>query len=242
MPQVEVATRSEPGPDGSNQDAFYAQRIDDGFILGVADGMGGPMGGQISSATAISVMEELMEEEFEDVREWVTFTFGETNERIFNHARLNPRYTGMGTTLTVAVLWEDRLHVGHAGDCRLYRYRAGMMQQLTTDHTVLAPWKPSGMGAGSRPAEEGVMSRMLTRSVGTANDVYPDYFSADVSKGDILLLCTDGLHKLLTDEEIRRTLEDRDPEKAADRLMELAGKRGPMDDHTVVVAVISGEK
>ncbi len=234
--ELDVAMRSLPGPDGSNQDAAYSQMIDGGHILMIADGMGGPQGGAAASATAASVMEELMEEEFEDVKEWVDFAFGETNQRILNHTRLDPGMTGMGTTMTVVVLWENTLHVGHVGDTRLYRLRREILDQLTTDHTLLGPWKLDGRNGGTAVREQAGLNQALTRSVGGSEDVYPDYFRIDVATGDVLLMCTDGLHRLVTGKEMKGALVAKDPEEAVDALIEMAQRRGLMDDITVLVA------
>lgn len=238
MPELEVAVMTRPGPDGSNQDTHYAQEIDNGFIMAVADGMGGPKGGAAASATAASVMEELMEEEFESVKEWVDFAFGETNQRIFAFARLYPELRGMGTTMTVAVLWDEVLHVGHVGDCRLYRFRSGILEQLTTDHTLLNTWNSGKVQNAEKAREQAGLGSLLTRSVGSSEDVYPDYFKADVQRGDIFLLCTDGLHRLVTDREMARFMVGADPGSIVKGLMDLAVKRGLVDDATVVVALV----
>ncbi len=156
---------------------------------------------------------------------------------IFSTARADPELTGMGTTLTAAVVDGERVYVAHAGDSRCYLWRDGALRQLTDDHS----WIAEQVRAGAITEKEAKQSRfrhVITRSIGFERHADLEVRSVEVRAGDRLLLCSDGLYGLVPDEELREELRGEAAELPA-RLIALANERGGDDNITAVVAVLS---
>jgi protein phosphatase len=151
----------------------------------------------------------------------------------------------MGTTATVALVDERAgvLTLAHVGDSRAYRYRAGGLEQLTTDHSLVAELVRSGRLTEAEAAVHPHRS-VITRALGTEADVEVDTHAVDVAPGDLLLLCSDGLSAMVRDEEIARVIEASglDPHGAAEALVRAANEHGGDDNVTVVVfELVDGE-
>ena len=230
----------------SNQDSFCALLSPDAplgsdALLAVADGMGGPPAGDVASALAIerllSHLQAASEQNVTDDGQRAGL-LGEAmhavNRDVFQ-AAANPETRGMGTTLTVAMVAASSLVIGHVGDSRVYLLRGGQLHQPSTDHN----WAEEEIRRGhlTRDAARTHPGRnMLTRAIGTTTQVDVDVLVLQVQKGDILLLCSDGLHGLVADEEISRVLREQTPQQAAKTLVDKANEQGGSDNVTVVVA------
>ncbi len=141
----------------------------------------------------------------------------------------------MGATIVAAWLNERRLSLAHVGDSRIYLLRAGSFDQITSDHSLVADLVRSGIMTPQQ-AEVSEQQSILTRALGTRAKVEVDADEQLLLEGDTLLLCSDGLTRMVTDPEIASTLETiLDPQKAADRLVELANENGGQDNVTVIV-------
>jgi protein phosphatase len=154
---------------------------------------------------------------------------------IFSVARDELELHGMGTTLTAAVLEDDRLHVAHAGDSRCYLWRAGELKQLTEDHS----WIAEQVRVGALTEKEAKQSRfrhVITRSIGVERHADIEVRSVAVTEGDRLLLCSDGLFGLVPDAELAELLGGDDLAGLPARLIALANDRGGEDNITAVVA------
>jgi protein phosphatase len=149
------------------------------------------------------------------------------NVAIWKKAEEEPRYQGMGTTLVGArfALLKRRVYIGHVGDSRCYRFRAGGIKQLTKDHTL------SALGV------EGPAGTQLVRAVGIRPKMDMDIITAEPRVDDVYLFCSDGLSKVVPEEEMTRVLreDERDLQQAATRLIELATQAGGRDNITVVL-------
>ncbi len=211
-------------------------------VLAVADGMGGHQGGATASRIAIQTLVEEYAGEVPDPDATIT---GSSNlDRVTGAIRLgnarvremasSPQLAGMGTTMTVVSLKGQTLSIGHVGDSRAYLVRNGGTVQLTRDHS----WVAEQVASGYMTAEEAESDRrrsVLTRAVGIEADVTVDQSDVDLEPGDLIVLCSDGLHGRVSDSEIARVASENSPERTAKELVRLANAAGGQDNITVVV-------
>ncbi|HSA22461.1 MAG TPA: Stp1/IreP family PP2C-type Ser/Thr phosphatase [Myxococcota bacterium] len=235
-----------------NEDSYLA---DPSLMLYlVADGMGGHAGGETASRMAVDIVHRSVAARRTDVglfpasasrteQPAILVALGEAireaSQAIFEASSLNLELAGMGTTATVALFFGPRIYVAHVGDSRLYRMRAGRLEQLTEDHSLVA----EQVKAGFITAEEAQFSRfrnIITRSVGFESNVAADTFSVAVRPGDLFLLCSDGLTGMVSDEEIGNALRRKGPAKACDELVEIANRHGGEDNITLIVLRFKG--
>jgi protein phosphatase len=215
-----------------NEDAFVCEPP----LFAIADGMGGAQAGELASRLAAAAIEEAGAAVVDE--EGVAGAVRTANARIFERSLTDPAVAGMGTTATVALVDEHAatLTLAHVGDSRAYRYRDGALEQLTTDHSLVAELVRSGRLTEAEAAVHPHRS-VITRALGTEADVEVDTRTLDVAAGDLVLLCSDGLSAMVRDEEIARRLEESglDPYAAAETLVRAANAAGGEDNVTVVV-------
>ncbi len=215
-----------------NEDAFVC----DPPLFAIADGMGGAQAGELASRLAAAAIEEAGAAPGNE--QGVVGAVRTANARIFEHSLTNPAVAGMGTTATVALVDEHAgtLTLAHVGDSRAYHYRDGKLEQLTTDHSLVAELVRSGRLTEAEAAVHPHRS-VITRALGTEADVEVDTCVLELAPGDLVLLCSDGLSAMVRDDEIARLLEDsdRDPYVAAETLVRAANAAGGEDNVTVVV-------
>jgi protein phosphatase len=209
-----------------NEDAFVVSPP----LFAVADGMGGARAGEIASRLAAAAVRE---EEGDRVD--VTEVIREANRRVFERARDDASASGMGTTMTVALVEDDHVTIGHVGDSRAYRLRDRTLEQLTEDHSLVAELVRSGK-LSPEEAETHPQRSVITRALGTEADVDVDIFSIETQPGDLFLLCSDGLTTMLEDERIVDVIGQHrgDLERAAKELIADANRSGGEDNVTVV--------
>ena len=245
---IEFYCATDTGRARNNNEDSVA--VDDASTLAVlADGMGGYNAGEVASGMATSFIktelgrwlsEAADNASDADVRRAMDICVDNANRAIFNAANSNPQYQGMGTTLVVAVFRDARLLMGHVGDSRGYRLRAGRLQQITHDHSLLQEQLDSGLIT----AEQAALSQnknLVTRAVGVEDTVLLETHLHDVMPGDLYLLCSDGLSDMLDDETIAELLQRGDslPELAA-TLIDAANEAGGRDNISVVLARATG--
>ena len=206
-------------------------------LLAVADGMGGTPGGALASELAVKTLEAGFHPAID--RDPVTSLrtlFQEANAEIHSLAGSDPAYEGMGSTLVAVLVAKGRLWVANVGDSRAYLVRDGAIQQLTEDHS----WVGEQVKAGQMSRAEAAKSprrNIITRSLGTAEDVEVDTFGfGELQGGDVLVLCSDGLHGTVASADIAAVATAFPPQEAADRLVEQANQWGGPDNIAVVVA------
>ncbi len=205
-------------------------------LLAVADGMGGPPGGDIAASTAVAVVEAAfagrsLDELAAGVRA--------SNTVVFERARDDRRLEGMGTTLSAVGLTDcGELAVVNVGDSRAYRLRDGSLEQLTTDHSLTAELVRQGRLRADEAVDHPDRA-ILTRALGVGPGVDVDREVHPVTAGDRLLLCSDGLWSEVTDDELRTSIEsDRDLDSVARAVVDHALAAGGRDNITVVVAEV----
>ena len=222
---------------GHNEDAYL---VDDRLgLVAVADGMGGHQAGEVASATALEALRAAVTSG-EGIRDAVT----SANEAVYDKSTTDERLRGMGTTLTAATLATGgTLLLGHVGDSRAYLLHDQKLQRLTTDHSLVEELIQSGE-LTPEEAEADPRRSMITRALGIEPDVDVDLYPTQLSSGDRLLFCSDGLTGMVSEEEIRTILaDDHDPSAAARRLIAAANTAGGIDNITVlVVDVVDDEE
>ena len=220
-----------------NQDAF-AVRQDraGGTLLVVADGMGGHKGGREASRLAIETFLNQAETEQEVSPKLLERGIHEANRVVFNKAERESSLNGMGTTLVASYLKGDKGTVINLGDSRLYLYRQGTLQQITDDHGVVAEMVKRG-DLTPEQAEHHPKRNVLSQAIGMKEPPDPDLYHLSFGLGDILLLCTDGLHGMVEDNEIKRILATEWSLQAkCDSLVEAALDGGGRDNITLILA------
>lgn len=209
-----------------------------GCFYAVADGMGGHSAGQIACELALkTVLSAYYANPSADTEASLRHAVGQANALIYDTAQAIPDRQGMGTTLTAAVILEDRLTVVQVGDSRAYLLRQGQMVQLTEDHS----WVAEQVRLGTMTLAEAQISpfrNIITRSIGTAAAVEADVVTHELGEGDTLLLCSDGLSGHLEPSEMQEIAEAHSPSVAALSLVEAANERGGRDNITVVLLSI----
>jgi protein phosphatase len=206
-----------------------------GRLVLVADGMGGYKGGRIASRLAADTIRDVfLGSPEEDPITVLTEAFQQAHQAIRQAAELDPEVGSMGTTCTAIILRDGKLSLGHLGDSRLYLIRDGKAARLSRDHTVVNEL----IETGRITAEEALnheKKHVLSAALGVGQFLAAEFFQDPVSlePGDILLLCTDGLHGLVTDDELASTTEDQSLAEACAELVAWAKVRGGPDNITL---------
>jgi protein phosphatase len=221
-----------------NEDAFVAQPP----LFAVADGMGGAQAGEVASRLAASVFREFRDADELPPEERVSALVQEANRRIYERARSDSESSGMGTTMTAALVAGDGIAIGHVGDSRAYRLRAGRLEQLTDDHSLVADLVRSGR-LKPEEADSHPQRSVITRALGTDPKVDVDSFTVEAEPGDVFLLCSDGLTTMVADEEIVDLIERaKSLERAVKDLVKQANRHGGEDNVTVILFALSADE
>src|SRR5947209_7212350 len=210
-------------------------------LFAVADGMGGAQAGEVASRLAASALEG-SDSDGLDGTERIDALIQEANRRIFDRASTDPTASGMGTTMTVALVEGMAVAIGHVGDSRAYLVRGEQMEQLTEDHSLVNELVKSGK-LSEEEAHGHPQRNMITRAVGSDPDVDVDGFTIEAEDGDVFLICSDGLTDMVEDEEILELLHQNrdDLQKAVKGLVAAANRGGGEDNITAVAFRISSE-
>lgn len=243
MMNYEICTQTDPGlTRENNEDAVSFDPVSRLCIL--ADGMGGYNAGEIASGMAVAFIKSEMARwlvqagknaNSKDVRRALEICVENANHSIFNAANTNPPYAGMGTTLVVGVFQQDRLVLGHIGDSRCYRWRAGVLEQITKDHSLLQ----EQLDAGLITAEQALTSsnkNLVTRALGVEDAAMLEVQEFRVEPGDVYLMCSDGLSDMVDDTGIAGLMANDGPlEQKAKQLVVAANAAGGRDNISVLL-------
>lgn len=243
VPRLKYAAKTDMGQvRENNEDKFdYYEPEDPGILAArgslfiVADGIGGALAGQIASEMMVkSLITGYYDHPAPDIETALYDAIVATNDRIHSLAQMIPERSGMGTTLTAAIFVEDRVVLAQVGDSRAYLIRDGGHWQVTQDHSWVEEQVRAGM-LSREEAERSPYRNVITRSVGAAQTVQPDFYTESSRIGDIWVLCSDGLTGHVEDSEIAHIAGSFAPSEAARQLIELANSRGGRDNITVFV-------
>ena len=213
-----------------NEDSFVVEPP----LFAVADGMGGAQAGEVASRLAAGALKE-GEGAIEELIQ-------EANRRVHQRSMEDPGASGMGTTMTVAVVEHGIVRIGHVGDSRAYLVRDGELEQLTQDHSLVGELVRTGR-LSPEEAESHPQRSVITRAVGTDPDVDVDTLTVETRSGDVFLICSDGLTDMVDDRTILQTVEEKrgDLDAVVKTLVKNANKGGGEDNITVVAFEITGE-
>jgi serine/threonine protein phosphatase PrpC len=226
----------------NNQDVFYLYQFSSkaGFAI-VCDGMGGQSGGHIASdMTCTVVSQRLMDGSQrilsgDGIRELMVEAISEANIEVYKRSNTEPGCKGMGTTIVLAVILGEQVHLAHIGDSRAYLFSGGRLHQLTRDHSLVQELRDQGK-ISDEEMKHHPNKNMITRAVGVNLMVDIDYLELSLEPGSKLLLCSDGLTNMVPDEEIAAVLRYQSGETVCGRLIALANGAGGADNITVAVA------
>ena len=221
----------------NNQDApIVSEKL---RLYGVADGMGGHKGGEVASTSARDDLLRELEGKTPSVAA-LSGAIEEVNRQIYHQQEHDDALTGMGTTLSVLWMSDNFVYIGHVGDSRVYLLRDGEFRQMTLDHSLVEQLVREGV-LTEEEAQNHPMRNIITCAIGTDESVEVDVVVEERRKGDLWLACSDGLHGLVDDRQMRDALRQYAPEKAADVLLKAALDAGGRDNVTLVI-VHDGEE
>lgn len=206
-----------------------------GALFIVADGMGGHAAGEVASEIAVdTVSNAFYQDDSEDVATSLVYAIKRANALIHQRAAENMLRSGMGTTCVAAVLRGSTAYIANVGDSRAYFVRSGQVKQISQDHSWVAEQVRAGLLTDDQ-ARTHAQRNVITRCLGTQADVDIDVFSEQLEEGDSLVLCTDGLSGLVSDDEIRRIIDQYVPQESVYHLIERANENGGPDNITAIV-------
>jgi protein phosphatase len=251
--KIDVYGKSDVGRKREkNEDSFRVDLAKGLFI--VADGMGGHLGGEFASRLAVKTVTEVLEK-LEDPDATLAQELGPdradpgvqlkyairiASSRIFEEASRNTGLRGMGTTLVILLIRNERGYFANVGDSRAYLFRRAQAVQLTVDHSLVEEQLRAGF-ITEKEVKNHRLKNIITRSVGFQHDVEADLVIRDLQPGDRFLLCSDGLTNLVEDKEILKIISRHPAQIACDKLIGLANRRGGDDNVTTVVVEVEAE-
>ncbi len=240
----EVDAHTDPGNERPNNEDWFGiyRESQSTAVLAVADGLGGYEGGEVASRMAVDLTLGSYREQPKNhgAAKRIFRAAQHANIEIYDRATVVPELRDMSTTLTaIAVEW-GVVHAAHVGDTRLYLLREGRIRQMSKDHTVAAQRRRLKMISEGRARSHPERS-MLTRSLGRELIVAIDRISFPLLQGDVLVVCTDGLHGILEDQEIASIVQNRPASEGSRALIDAANQRGAADNVTAAVFRMIGE-
>ena len=226
-----------------NEDAIFVSRAGDspeGLYI-VADGMGGHNGGEVASSEAVRAFTKYISknhpaaEKNGELLELMTEAAQFANSVVFEKAGISPELSGMGTTLTAALISGRKAYIIHAGDSRLYVFRDGKLRQVTKDHSYVMEMVKLGE-ITKEEARVHPKRNIITRALGTEPGLDIDALVLNIKKSDVLLLCTDGLNNMVSDEKIEEILKkEEDMETKLGELIDTANEKGGYDNISIIL-------
>ena len=225
----------------TNEDYFYiSNSLDQIQLFLLADGMGGYNGGEIASQLAIQTAKNYIENNFKDIekdRDSIIQLLGSSMEYanmvVYEKAKENPELQGMGTTLEICLIYNNKAYIGHVGDSRIYRVRKQFIRKLTQDHSYVQKLVKDGT-ITKEEAEKHPKKNMLMKALGCNAFVEPDVMVKGFLKDDILIMCSVGLSNMV-DQQTIYEMASKNIEQATKDLVQLAKDRGGYDNITVVI-------
>jgi PPM family protein phosphatase len=252
---LEIASHSDAGMVRSHNEDSIAADASKGLVV-LADGMGGYNAGEVASGMATTVLvtelQHLLEERSPhevDVESGLPLAqrllreqIAKTNTSIYQASQSQPQYAGMGTTLVVALFYDNRMTVAHIGDSRLYRLRGDEFKQITRDHSLLQEQIDSGMITPEQ-AKMSQNKNLVTRALGIDPTVEPEIHDYETQPGDIYLLCSDGLCDMVSDDDMGMVLQtlSSNLKLCAEHLVQMANDNGGRDNVSVILVRIARE-
>ena len=240
---IAIGRTSEGRVRENNEDAIFISKPNDILkkLCIVADGMGGHLGGEVASSSAISAFNEYIGKNYdpknapEEILEAMVGGVQFANRKVCKMGFMDPELEGMGTTFTAVCIHNKKMYYVHVGDSRIYVFNSGKLQQLTHDHSYVMDLVKMGQITADE-ARVHPKRNIITRALGIPENIDVDTGIYTVNSGDLILLCTDGLNGMLTDEEISEILGTEESiKKKADELVAKANELGGHDNISVIL-------
>ncbi len=252
---LEIASHTDPGMVRTNNEDSIASVPDKGLVV-LADGMGGYNAGEVASGMATTVLTTELRQLLEDHAPYAVDPqsgqkaavkmlqqqIAKANTTIYQASQSQPQYAGMGTTLVVALFYDNKVMVAHIGDSRLYRMRGDEFSQVSKDHSLLQEQIDAGM-LTKEQAKLSSNKNLVTRAMGIDPAVEAEIHEYETRPGDVYLLCSDGLSDMVSDEDIGMTLQAlrANLNLAAQQLVQMANDNGGRDNISVILIKILRE-
>ena len=246
---LEIVSATDPGMVRSHNEDSVASDASKGLVV-LADGMGGYNAGEVASGMATTVITTELQQLLERrpaytidektgkvvAEKILTDQIAKANTSIYQAAQSQPQYAGMGTTLVVALFYDNRVAVAHIGDSRLYRLRGEEFSQVTKDHSLLQEQIDSGLITPEQ-AKQSANKNLVTRALGIDPSVEPEIHEYEAVPGDTYLLCSDGLCDMVSDEDICMVLQTLGANLTlcAHQLVQMANDNGGRDNVSVIL-------
>ncbi|MCD7821654.1 MAG: Stp1/IreP family PP2C-type Ser/Thr phosphatase [Clostridiales bacterium] len=222
-----------------NQDAFYQWTNGTMALAVVCDGMGGARSGNVASALAAQYFVQVLSTGKGSPEDRMTQAAAVANSAVYRRAQQDINCRGMGTTLVAAFARGPEAYILNIGDSRCYHLSGDRIWQVTRDHSLVAEWVAAGQ-LTEEEARNHPNRNIITRALGTEEQVAGDLYRETLEPGDRLLLCSDGLSNEVTDEELARLAGGGILRDCCDRLLERALERGAPDNVTAVILAADG--
>ncbi len=225
----------------ANQDAFVIEPLEDGaFLVVLCDGMGGEHGGNVASQKAVEIITRLVKKNYRgelsdiSVKSVLQSAVAGANAVVYDIGKKDEALSGMGTTMEVALVAGRVYYCAHIGDSRIYKASSRGLEQLSRDHTVVQSLIDQGRISREQAATH-PQRHLITRVLGVAGSVVPDYWQDELAAEEKLLLCSDGLTNHLSNQAILEAVTSLSPEDGVEKLIAEANRCGGSDNITVVV-------
>lgn len=224
-----------------NQDFYYiSQKNEDMCLCILADGMGGYNGGEIASSLATNSAKEYIEENFDkiehkekEVMNLIKYAMEYANKVVLEKSKENEELEQMGTTLEICIIYNGKAYIGHIGDSRIYRIRKNIIRRITTDHSYVEKLVKDGT-ITREEAFYHPKKNMLMKALGCNEAIEPDIMVKEFLQNDIILMCSDGLTNMLTEEAIYNIVQE-EPKTACEKLVKKANENGGYDNISVIL-------
>ena len=239
---IKAYAKSDVGKIREKNEDYYeiSNSLDEVQLYILADGMGGASGGEIASKLAVQKAKKYILNNFKDIEkdkdsiiQLVASSMEYANMCVYEEAQKNAELEGMGTTLEIALIYNNKVFIGHIGDSRIYRIRKEFIRKLTQDHSYVQKLVKEGK-ITKEQAEVHPQKNMLTRALGCNAFVEPDVMVKGFLKDDILVMCSDGLTNMVKTEIIYKEAS-KNIEQAPKELVRIANENGGKDNVTVVI-------
>jgi serine/threonine protein phosphatase PrpC len=241
---VQIGFKTDAGKMRSvNEDAFFVMPKQNIYII--ADGVGGQNAGELASRTTVKNIADYIQinaiqkkSNEADLKIYFNNCITSVNENIYNLSKENEQQKGMATTVVILYVHGNKAYVTNVGDSRAYLIREDQIHQITEDHTVVNQLVKGGK-ISKKDAKTHPMSNVITKAIGADIDISPDYYSVDLCKDDIVLLCSDGLYSEVNEEQIIKTcLSGENMHQVCNNLIDIANEHDGKDNITVICVKI----